>query len=751
MTAVRNLSRRRFLELSGSAAAALVLGVRLPGCSRPGGGGAGEFRPNVFITLDASGDVRIVANRAEMGQGIRTGLPMVVADEMEADWSRVSVEQSDGTPQFGDQATDGSKSVRLYYTAMREAGAACRTMLEQAAAGLWGVALAECRAELHQVRHLLTGRVLGYGELAEAAAELPVPPRESLILKGPEEFRYIGKDLALIDLPDIVRGRAIYGADLVVPDMVFAVVARSPGVGGRVERLDDREARQVPGVLDVVLLEGAPPPAGFMNEEGVAVVAESTWAAIRGRDRLVIAWRDGPAAAYDSQAYLDRLGDLEGTDVRRVRDLGDVERAFASAERTVSGRYRIPHLTHAAMEPLVATAHRRPDGVVELWAPVQYADVARAVAAEAAGVEPDRVVLHQTLLGGAFGRKAQMDFVAEAVKLAGVLGRPVRVQWTREDDMRHGYYHALSVQKLEAALDGENRVTGWRHRLATNNLAATFESGVRFLSDDFLNQGTTDMPFAIPSIRVENLATDTPVRIGWCRSVYNLNSAFAIGSFLDELASAREMDPIDGFLDLLGPDRRFDYPGVILEGERVWNYDESVEEFPFETGRLRRVVERVREESGWESRRAAGRHLGFAAHRSFLTYVACVVEAVVDVEGRVSVPRVDYAVDCGTVVNPDQVRAQFEGGAIFALSHALHGRLTIAGGRTVESNFDDYPVVRMDEAPEEIHVHLMESAERPTGVGEPPVPPLAPALCNAIFRATGRRVRDLPVGRQLST
>jgi len=749
MSGIRNLSRRSFLKLSGAGAAAFVIGVHLPGCSRPEDAALAEFSPNVFIALDSTGAVTIIANRAEMGQGIRTGLPMVVADEMEADWARVAIEQSDGTAKYGDQATDGSKSVRMYYTIMREAGASCRMMLEQAAADTWGAAPSECRAEFHEVRHVPTGRVLPYGKLAETASKLPVPPSESLTLKSPEDFRYIGKALPLIDLPDIISGRASYGADQVVPGMVFAVIERSPVVGGKLKFFDDSETRKVSGVLEVIYLEGPPQPAGFMNKDGVAVVARNTWAAIKGRSSLKVEWEDGPGAAYDSRAYMDELGDLESGDVNPVRDIGDVGRASRHAYRKVSGRYRIPHMNHAPMEPLVATAHYRPDGTLEFWAPVQYADLARAVAAEAAGIGTDMVTCHQTLLGGSFGRKAQMDFIVEAVKLSKILGKPVRVQWTREDDIRHGYYTALSVHKLEAALDEGNRITGWRHKFATNNLVSTFESGIRFLGGDFLNQGITDMPFAIPSVKVENIATETLIRIGWCRSVYNFPAAFSIGSFIDELAIARGMDPIDNFIDLLGPDRLFDYPGVILEDEQIWNYGESVEEYPFETGRLRRVVELVREKSGWYAARSEGRALGFAAHRAFLTYVACVVEVDVDANGNITIPRVDYAADCGTVVNPGQVRAQFEGGATYASSQALFGEIVFSGGRTVQSNFHDYPVVRMAAAPRKVLVHLTGDGGKPTGVGEPPVPPLAPALCNAIFRATGKRIRDLPVGDQL--
>jgi len=747
---IANVSRRTFLRGMALGAGALVLGVRLaPRAGADDGDGDGDapagdadaFSPNVWLVVAPSGAVTIVAHRSEMGTGIRTSLPMVVADELEADWDRVTIEQAVGDAKYGSQNTDGSRSVRDFFDVMRRAGATARHMLEAAAAAEWGVDAAECRARAHAVHHEASGRSLGFGALAPKAREQATPEPDALRLKPKREWRYIGKDVPITDLDAIVTGRATFGMDAALPGMKIAVVARCPVAGGAVRSFDASAAEEVAGVEHVVELPAAGTPAAFHALGGVAVVARDTWAALEGRRALRIEWDEGPNASYDSRAYAEALRATVRKPGEVVREAGDVDAAFEAADRTHTAEYYVPHLAHASMEPPAALA-RFADGRCTCWAPTQNPQAARTEVAGALGLDEADVTVHVTLLGGGFGRKSKPDFVAEAALLSREVGAPVKVVWTREDDVRHDYYHTVTAMRLEAALDGEGRPTGWRQRTAFPSIMTTFDPAQERGSAMELGLGFTDLPFAVPALRCEVGEAKNHVRIGWLRSVSNIPHAFGICSFADELAHAAGRDPLDYLRELIGEPRRIDLSGV-----EYGNYGKSLEEYPLDTGRLRSVLDLAAERAGWGRDLPRGRGLGIAVHRSFLSYVANVVEVEVARDGTVSIPRVDVVIDAGLVVHPERVHAQLEGSAVFGASVALTGEVTAEAGRIVQSNFHDYPVARIYDAPREVRPHVVASDAPPAGVGEPAVPPFPPALCNAVFAATGRRIRDLPLSR----
>jgi isoquinoline 1-oxidoreductase subunit beta len=741
MSDVIRISRRGFLKVTFSAGALILCARLFPGGAVGAAQAADEWSPSVYLGIEPDGTVIIVAHRSEMGTGIRTALPMVAADELEADWQRVRIEQALGDAKYGDQNTDGSKSIRDFYDALRQAGATARLMLERAAAAKWGVPVAQCRAHNHQVVHA-GGRSLGFGELAVLAAKQPVPGKEELRFKESAELRYVGHGVPIVDLADICTGKAVYGYDARMPGMVYASIERSPVLGGRVKAYDDRQALKVKGVLRTVRIEEAKPPYGFQPLGGIAVVAENTWAAQQGRKKLKIVWESGANAGYDSGAFKKALLETVRRPQQVVRNLGDVDAEFAKGGTHHLAEYYVPHLSHAPMEPPAAVAEFK-DGKVTVWAATQNPQAVQDTVAKTVGIDKKNVVCHVTLLGGAFGRKSKPDYVAEAALLSKRVGRPVKVAWSREDDIRHDYYHTVAAMYMKAATDSKGRPTAWLQRCAFPPIQSTFDASKQHGADGELAQGWVDIPFMIPNLRAENGPAKAQVRIGWLRSVANIYHTFAIQSFIDELAAAAGRDPIEYFLEVLGPPRIIDFKA---EGTTNANYGKSQDLYPWDTGRLRRVIDLVAEQSGWAQKKPEKGHaLGFAAHRSFLTYVAAVVEVRVDDAGNITIPRVDIAVDAGLVVHPERVRAQFEGAAVFGVSLALMGEITAQKGKIRQSNFDDYPVARFDEAPRETHVHLVPSKELPTGVGEPGVPPIAPALCNALFAATGKRIRQLPI------
>ncbi|WP_069865766.1 xanthine dehydrogenase family protein molybdopterin-binding subunit [Pseudomonas citronellolis] len=759
MTRPVQFSRRSFLQGS---LGALVLAVTAKGlvtaawAAEPPSGKFGADSmpggtvddPLIFVSIATDGTVTIVAHRAEMGTGVRTSLPMVVADEMEARWDKVKVVQAEANEaRYGNQNVDGSRSVRHFLMPMRRVGAAARQMLEAAAAARWSVPVTEVKATQHEVLHAPSGRRLSYGELAADAARQPIPKGDTLKLKASADFRYIGKNqVRLVDLEDIGKGQAVYGMDKHLPNMVYAVVARPPVVGGRLRRVDDSKALAVPGVLKIVEIpafQGAP---AFQPLGGVAVVARNTWAAMQGRAALDIEWEDGPNGSYDSATYRQALEAAARMPGKMVRDQGDATQAWAKApeaERLVA-EYYIPHLAHASMEPPVATVQIK-GGAAEVWTSVQNPMAARDAVAARLKLKPENVKVNVLLLGGGFGRKSKPDFVDEAAIVAQNMpeGTPVKLVWTREDDIHHDYLHTVSVERLEAVMDKDGQVRSWLHRSAAPTIASLFTEGAKGQQIFESAMSAINMPYRIPNVRVETAEVAAHARIGWFRSVANIPHAFAAQCFIAELAHRAGKDHRQFALDLIGPARQLD-PRTMAD---TWNYTESPERYPYDTGRLRNVIEAACAGARWGRELPEGHGLGLAFCYSFMSYTATVVEAAVDDKGQVRVVAVDMALDCGPQINPERIRAQMEGAAIMGLSLALSGEITFEKGRVKQSNFHDYEVLRHNVAPRVIRTHLVNDNHElpPGGVGEPPVPPVAPALCNAIFAATGKRVRNLPV------
>jgi isoquinoline 1-oxidoreductase beta subunit len=734
MNRVEVINRREFLGRVFSASAMVLAARVLPVEAMTAlDVDKAAWHPSVYLGIETDGTVIIVAHRSEMGTGIRSVLPTIAAEELDADWKRVRVEQAVGDAKYGSQNTDGSCSIRDFYDAMREAGAAARLMLERAAAAKWGVPAAECKAQNHEIVHKASGRKLGYGELASLAAQQTAPRREELTFKSKEQYRYIGKDVPIVDREDLCSGKGVFGIDAQVEGMVYASIERSPVFGGKLKSYDDQEARKVPGVEQTVVIEGFRQPVGFKALGGVAVIANNTWAAMQGRERLKVEWEPGENAVYDSANYKQQLMETVRKPQKVVRNLGDVDAEFAKGRKTHEAEYYAPHLAHAPMEPPAAVAEVK-DGKALIYAATQNPQAVQDTVAAALGIDKKNVECHVTLLGGGFGRKSKPDYVAEAALLSKAVGKPVKVTWTREDDIRFDYFHSVAAMYLKAALDDKGRPTAWLQRCAFPSIGSTFNPATSYGQSFELGMGWTDVPFDIPNHRAENGPAKNHVRIGWLRSVANIYHAFAVHSFIDELAHLAGRDRVEYLLDALGSPRRIDLPGPLSA------------KFPFETGRLRRVIEMAALASDWAKKKPTRGHaLGIAAHRSFLSYVAAVVEVEVDSSGKIRIPRVDIAVDVGKAINPDRVKSQFEGAAVFGTSLTLMGEITAAAGQIQQSNFHDYPVARITEAPLETRVHIVASDAPPAGVGEPGVPVIAPALCNAIFAATGKRIRELPV------
>src|SRR5215467_11372746 len=703
---------------------------------------AASWQPSVYLGFEPNGTVVITAHRSEMGTGSRTSLPLVVADELDVDWKNVRVEQAIGDKRYGSQNTDGSCSVRDFVAAMHQAGATARLMLERAAAEQWNVPAGEVALKNGVVAHAKSNRRANIGDLV-AAAKLPVPKKEELRFKEPTEYRYIGKNVAVVDQHQIVTGAAVFGQDTRHPGMLYASIERPPVYDSKVKSFDNSESLKVKGVRQTVQIPGFTQPHLFQQVGGVAVLADSTWAAMQGRKKLKAEWDVNPAhAGYDSPAYKQELFGSVHKAGKVVRNRGNFDAAFSGAAKKLEADYYTAMLAHASMEPPAAVAEFR-DGKVEAWAPVQDPQAVQQTVAAVLGLKEEDVTCHVTLLGGGFGRKSKPDFVAEAAILSKATGKPVKVVFSREDDIRNDFYHSVAAMHLKGGIDSGGKLESLLFRSAFPPIASTFQPGAEYGMDVETGMCLNELLFDVPHIRAENGPAKNHVRIGWLRAVCHNFHAFAVHSFVDELAHLNNSNYVDFFLKTLGPDRHVD---LTKDGVKPWNNGKSTDDFPLDTGRMRRVLEACAAKSGYAKfANGKGRGIGIAVHRSFLSYIATAVEVNVDSKGSVTIPNVWTVADVGQVVMPDRVRAQFEGAAVFGTSLAMMGEITAEAGKIVQSNFHNYPVARMKESPRKIDVTIVESNERHAGAGEPGVPVMAPAIASGIFAATGKRIRDLPI------
>jgi isoquinoline 1-oxidoreductase subunit beta len=690
------VNRREFLKTGAAAGATLVIGLYLPAFDpRAAHAPAAPepFKPNAWIEIRSDGAVTIWTGRSEMGQGVRTAMPMIVAEELEADWTRVRVAQADADRAYGDQFTVGSRSVRSGFEPLRKAGAAAREMLIGAAALTWNVPRDACRARNGMVEHVPTGRRLGYGDLAARAATLPVPADPPL--KPSSEFRILGTRVPRVDTPDKVSGTAVFGMDVRVPGMVFAAVARCPVFGGRVKTFDPAPALAVPGVQRVVEISS-----------GVAVVAERTWAAFQGKKALKIEWDEGTTARWSSDGIWRAFASAAARAGQVVRAVGDVDEGLRGAARTVEAVYQAPYLAHACMEPMNCTAHVR-GSRCEIWAPTQSPQGVQQAAARVSGLPVEAITVHVTYLGGGFGRRGgPVDYATEAVELAQKIAVPVQVVWTREDDIQNALYRPATYNVLRGGLDARGAPVAWSHRLVAPD-------GGSFM----ITRGADELISPVPHFRLERVVEDPGVPVAPWRGVGPSQNGWVVESFVDELAHAAGKDP-------------YAYRRELVRGH----------------ARLSGVLDLAAQRAGWGSAPPAGRSRGIALWQFGETFVAQVAEVSVGSDGGVRVHRVVCAADCGIVVNPDTVEAQMQGSIVYGLTAALYGEITIDRGRVAQSNFNDYRMLGLAEMPE-IEVHLVRSEAAPGGVGEAGLPPIAPVVCNAIFAGTGKRVRRLPIGR----
>ena len=700
------LSRRDFLTVGAAAGAGLVIGFYLPHRSR---GAKNTFAPNAYLQITPDGKITIVVARSEMGQGVRTSLPMILAEELEADWKQVSIEQAGASTLYGDQTTGGSASVRTTWDPMRKAGAAAREMLISAAALQWGVPRASCKAQNSTVIHVDSNRRLSYGQLAGKAAALPIPTDPPL--KQAKDYEIVGKPVPRLDVPSKVDGTAEYGIDFRLPGMKYAVLARCPVFGGKVATFDDRESKHVSGVSYV----------GKIGDSAVAVVADSVWGAIAGRRVLTIQWDEGANASLNSAAIYDSLKKSASGKAATLYSTGDVSKVKG---RRVEASYQLPFMAHAPMEPGNCTAQFRASSC-ELWAPTQVPQDVRDSVAQATGLPPDQVKVNVTLMGGGFGRRLEHDYGVEAALVSKAANAPVKVIWTREDDMRNSTYRPASYHQLSAVLDGAGWPVAFSHRIVSPSINAQKGTpGDGGIDPDLKDEA--GLVYSFPNALLEYVDTQTPVPLGWMRSVYALQAAFASESFIDELAAAARKDSLEYRLHLLAKDEDIKY------FDTTWR-----------SARMRGALQLAADKAGWGKPLPAGHYQGIACFGCFSSYMAEVVEISME-NDQPRVHRVVAAIDCGQVVNPNILEQQIQGGVIYALTNALRAQVTIDKGRVVQGNFDDYAPIRMNEAPA-VEAYFVPSTEAPTGAGEPPVPPLAPALGNAIYAATKQRIRALPI------
>jgi isoquinoline 1-oxidoreductase beta subunit len=700
------LSRREFVGAGIAAGAGLVIGFYLPHGNESA---RKSFSPNAYLRITPDNKITIVVARSEMGQGVRTALPMILAEELEADWKHIEIEQAGASTLFGDQTTGGSASIRTTWDPMRKAGAAAREMLISAAALTWSVPRSGCTAENSHIKHAASNRTLSYGDLAAKASTLPIPT--DVPLKQSKDYKIVGQRLARLDTPDKVKGEAVFGIDFRLPEMKYAVLSRCPTIGGKVSGFDDKESKKISGVTYV----------GKIGDSAVAVVSDSVWGAMEGRRVLNVSWDDGPNKDLNTAAVMASL--KQAASKKGVNMYAAGEPAKVSG-RHISAEYTLPFMAHAPMEPGNCTAHFQ-GTKCELWAPTQVPQDCRDSVATAVGLDPDQVKVNVTLMGGGFGRRLEHDYAVEAALVSKAINAPVKVIWTREDDMRFSTYRPASLHQLSATLDGSGFPVALTHRIIAPSISGQKGQPVPNGVDPDLPDEAGPV-YGLPNYNIEYVLAETPVPLGWMRSVYALQAAFALESFIDELAVAGGKDPLQYRLHLLAKDQDLPYFTT------TWH-----------TARFRAALQLAAEKSGWGKPLPAGRYRGVACFGCFASYMAEVVEISME-NDQPRVHRVVAVVDCGQVVNPSILEQQIQGGIVYGLANALRAKITIEQGRVVQGNFDDYAPLRMEETPA-VEVYAIASQEVPTGIGEPSVPPVAPALCNAIYSATKKRIRTLPI------
>jgi len=761
MSVFKKLNRREFLSLTGRASGALVLGTSLAGCSTAQDTTKSKLAAvnpvstssqlGVFVNIDSSGDIDVICHRAEMGQGILTSVPQIIAEELGADWSRITAVLGSADTKYGNQSTGGSASIRTHMSHVRQMGAIARDMLEQAAANAWSVDKNSVKAEQHKVVHMASGRSLGFGELAPAAAKLPVPEADSVTLKDINDFTLIGTDVALQGLEEIVSGGATYAQDIQLPGMLIASIERPPVVGGKVKSFDATDTKTVDGVVDVVRLKDRELPVDARPVSGVAVLATNTWAAIEGRKKLKVEWQHGENANHDSETYKQELIKKVNAKAKAVRVEGeDIYAHTFNPKKTVEATYTVPYHHHMSMETPAATAMIDDAGVCKIWTGTQSPQWGKTLALVELGLDPktdsDKVELYTTLMGGAFGRKSKNDFTLEAVELAKATGKPVKVVWSREDDVQHGFYHSIAANYFKAELTDDNRSDYWLQRLASPPIGWIFDNSATYLRDGALSLGFADVPFDVKNMAFENQQVSTHVRTGWVRSVGNINNAFGLGSFVDELANKAGISTRQMWMNLFGEDRLFDPRKEGFEGYSHYG-QAGKDEYLLDIARFKAVLNEVVEKSAAEESLPDDEGWGISVAYSFNSYTAAATKVRVT-NDTVKVLEMHTAIDCGLVITPDRVKSQMEGAMIMGLSMALESEITAKDGKIVQNNFHDYPVSRINKVPP-LHVHLMRSNKAPGGVGEPGLPPILPSITNAIYHASGIRIRDLPVKETL--
>jgi isoquinoline 1-oxidoreductase beta subunit len=707
--AILKTTRRDFLKISAAAGGGLLINFSLPGAMTADAqtGSAADFELNAWLRISSDDVITIQVASAEMGQGIMTGISMLIAEELDADWNTIKAEFAPAgkdyyNPLMKRQATGGSTAIRGFWEVAREAGAVAREMLLEATAQRWSVLSNNCRIENGTIFHDASQRSLRYGDIASAAAKLPVPT--SVFLKEPDEFVLIGKPIPRLDTPEKVDGSAIFGSDVQLPGLHTAVVARCPFIGGKVRSYNSKKAMKVKGVRKVVQITS-----------GVAVIADHFWAASKGRDALTIKWDEGPNAKLDNDAiissFANALNDDKDIDIRQD---GDINANIKIAAKILEAKYTAPYQAHVCMEPMNATADVRADGC-DIYVGTQGQTATQQTAMKLTGLPEEKVKVHSTYLGGGFGRRGEQDFIIDAVECSQAAGKPVKVIWTREDDIMHDQYRPATYNLLRGGIDASGKIIAWEHRIAGPSiLARAFPNAVKGSLDGSSTMGASDIPYSFDHARVSYAMVNPGVPVGFWRSVGSSQNAYITECFFDELAALAGRDPLQARLQLLG------------EGSR-------------HTGALTLAAEKA----GWGKTLPAGHAQGIAVAKSFNTWAAQVAEVSIE-RGRVRVHRVTCAVDCGLIINPDSIRAQMESAVVYGLTACIKGEITIAGGKVEQSNFDNYPLLRIDECPE-IDVHIVDSSESPSGIGEPGVPPVAPAVANAVFALTGKPVRSLPI------